>query len=365
MFQFQVLLPPVLAMMSLAFLLSTVMRQFHAKQYEQLAFGCVFGGVMVFGMTNPIQIDEGLIFDMRTLLAGAATVFVGPLAGFIAVMFGIAARVYIGGSGMLTGVVGLLLALGLALIWRQLLAKRVKTAIAHDIGLGGFLTLSANALFILPSDIALPLVAAVAPVLLIGNTLGIIAIGYVFRRESAYFSERETMQSQAQTDALTTLLNRRGMETAVKFAKFDPSQGHAILYFDVDNFKAINDRYGHDVGDAALAIIAARLKVIIRDGAIFARQGGDEFSVYFPMLGRGDVQGIADRFCAAISGQKFRHSDALFFVSITIGGFWSKSMMPIDQMARRADAELLLAKTAGKNRVRIAYGHLEDEAIPA
>jgi len=87
-----------------------------------------------------------------------------------------------------------------------------------------------------------------------------------------------------------------------------------------------------------LSIIAARLKDIIRDGAMFSRQGGDEFSIYFPKLGPRDVQGISDRLCAAISAQKFRHSDTLFPVTITIGGFWSKSKLPFDQMIRRADA---------------------------
>jgi diguanylate cyclase len=245
MSQIQVLVPPIVAMMGLAFVLSTAMRHLRATRYEQLAFGILFGCVVIISMTNPMQMGEGLIFDTRTLLTGAAVTFIGPLAGLIAMAFGIICRIYIGGTGMITGVVGLLVAFGLAYFWTCKLGCHVRNPILHDALLGAFVTLSANALFLLPAEIALAVLAKVTVPLLICNVFGMIAIGYVLRRERAYLSERHLMQTHASTDALTTLLNRRGMDSAVTKMTFNQENGHALLYFDIDNFKVINDTYGH------------------------------------------------------------------------------------------------------------------------
>lgn len=355
MLQFQVLLTPVVAMMGLAFMLNVMLRKFHETWSEQYVFGLMFGAIMVLGMTYPISLGEGLIFDTRTLLLAAAVVFVGPTAGFIAMLCGMICRVVIGGSGMIAGLVGLGLAFCLATIWYYFIRSHFKNRPLADASFGLFITSSIVALFVLPREIATALFFQIAPVLAICNALGMVAIGWVFRREIDLWQQSKILEEQAKRDPLTNLLNRRGLDMQMERARFDAKCGHAMFYFDIDNFKTINDTHGHDAGDAALAIIAARIKENLRSDAIFARHGGDEFSIYMPSVKEGDVKTVANRLGNLISKDLFEHQGATFATTISIGGYWTKSATPMNIMLDRADAQLLLAKQAGKNRSQIQY----------
>ncbi len=282
---------------------------------------------------------------------------VRPGLPLIALGFGLVCRFMIGGAGMMTGLVGLGMAYVISVAWISFARKRIKSAFIQDISLGVVDTLSLLALFLLPFSLALQITISIAPTLLISNVIGIIAIGFVLRHEKSYLAEARLLQEHATTDQLTQLLNRRGLEVGIDEARFDPLLGHAVLYFDIDNFKQINDTHGHDIGDAALAILAARLRDIIRGDAVFARHGGDEFSVYFPGIGAEAIQAVADRMVSAISDQDFSHGATTFSVSISVGGYWSKQERTHDFMIKTADTQLLLAKQAGKNRAQIAYDH--------
>lgn len=350
-----ILLPPVIALMGLAFLFNAVMRKFHATRYEQVAFGLLFGVIVVLGMSHPLTIGEGLIFDPRTPLVASAVVFVGPLAGAIAVTFGLICRVAIGGAGVAPGVLGLFLAFGIALAWAKYCAPKVRPQPWNDTLLGLALTSTVLVLFVLPFETAIPLVIDITPTVLLTNVLSMVAIGLVFRRELHFFEKTKELVAQADTDTLTNLLNRRGLNAAIGAVKFDARQGHALLYFDVDNFKHVNDTYGHGAGDAALAVLAARIKDSLREEALFSRHGGDEFSIYLPQLDAADVQSVADRIRTAIADQVVTYNSVSFDLSISIGAFWTTTKMPLDEMIAKADAQLLLAKQAGKNRAQIAY----------
>lgn len=365
MLQLQVLVPPIVALMALAFLFNAVLNKFQDSQYRQVAFGLLFGGVVVLGMANPLSLGEGLIFDTRTLMVGAATVFVGPLAGGIAMAAGIVCRILIGGAGTGAGIVGLVLAFSLAMFWGSFVRHRLKNHILHDAVFGLWVTFSATAFFVLPFQLALTLIASVLPTLLFANICGMVIVGLVFRKEVNQFENAKQMVAYAQTDSLTSLLNRRGMDAKIDDTQFDPTIGHALFYFDIDNFKYINDTYGHPAGDAALAILAARIKDSLRDEAVFARHGGDEFSIYLPKIEAADVQSVGNRLCDCVSQQAFTCDDITFDVSISIGAFWSREDIPIQQMIDQADTQLLLAKQAGKNRAQVAYDRGDQSAAVA
>lgn len=365
MLPFQVLLAPVVALMGLAFLFDAVQRKFNGTKYEHIAFGILFGTIVVVGMTHPLSLGDGLIFDTRTLLTGASVAFVGPIAGLVTVLFGVVCRLAIGGAGTTSGIVGLVLAFVLAYGWSHFMHDRTKNRIVGDALLGLAITPSIVALFVLPYDLAKELFISVLPTLLVCNVIGTVAIGLVFRREIKHFEDAKKLEAYAQTDALTNLLNRRGMDRKVGEVKFDARSGHALFYFDIDNFKSINDTFGHDAGDAALAIVAARINDNIRGEAVFARHGGDKFSIYVPQLSAQDVQDVGDRICAVVSDQAFTHRDLTFDVSISLGAYWSKQNMAVQDMIELADAQLLLAKRAGKNRAQVAYGSDNDVSAVA
>ena len=352
---FQLLLAPTLAVMGIAFLYNLLLQRFSRSRYREWAFGLMFGIAIVIGMTNPINLGPGLIFDTRTLLLGAAVAFAGPVAGIIAMSIGMACRLWIGGAGLGAGLVGLASAYLLAVAYVRWVRPKIRLPILSDAMLGLTVSLSIFSIFMVPFEIAMSLLGMIAPTLTVSNVVGMVLLGLVFRREISMEQRRAELEKHATRDPLTNLLNRRGLQTVARTRTFNPHVGQAMLYFDVDNFKQINDRHGHDIGDAVLEVIAKRINDNLRGGAIFARHGGDEFSVYLPDVAERDVRGIANRICNLVSENDLAVDGFQISASISMGAYWSKANHGLDELIRRADAQLLLAKQAGKNRARVAY----------
>ncbi len=349
------LLAPAFAIMGIAFLFSLTLNRFSGSRSEQLAFGVMFGGAIVVGMTNPLTIGEGVIFDTRSLLIAVAVSCVGYQAGFVALVMGIACRVMIGGVGMMSGVAGLIAAFGLASLWHRFVYIHIRNKIIADASLGMAITPSLLALFLLPQGMAFELLLSIGPMLVTTNILGCVVLGLIFRREIAFLEHRRLMETHAHHDPLTNLLNRRGLEHAASRISPEASKGRAMLYFDVDNFKTINDTHGHDVGDVVLAAIADRIGQVLRSDAVFARQGGDEFSVLLPDIARGDVAPLADRLCQVIRETEIATDGKSVSASISMGAYWTRSDLGCEELTMQADLQLYAAKEAGKSRAKVGY----------
>jgi diguanylate cyclase (GGDEF)-like protein len=165
--------------------------------------------------------------------------------------------------------------------------------------------------------------------------------------------ENAALQALAHTDPLTGLLNRRGLGMALDAAlrSTRPERPTAVLLLDLDGFKDINDRLGHDAGDALLVAVAARLKAQLRAGDAVARLGGDEFVVVLPLRPGSDEAGRLGRKLQeciaaplAVSGHDCR-------VGVTIG----HAVAPFDgvdaaSLLRHADAAMYAGKQAGRHR---------------
>ncbi|MBV8746017.1 MAG: GGDEF domain-containing protein [Xanthobacteraceae bacterium] len=111
-------------------------------------------------------------------------------------------------------------------------------------------------------------------------------------------------ERRARRDALTDLLNRNGLERAIE-AKWSQRQSgterFALLYIDLDGFKAVNDRHGHAIGDRLLQKLAERLKNLVRADDAAARVGGDEFVVFSAVVDRGGALTFAERLIVDLS----------------------------------------------------------------
>ena len=170
--------------------------------------------------------------------------------------------------------------------------------------------------------------------------------------------------SDASTDALTGLANRRAFDDALETAaargcEASPPQ---LLIADIDHFKALNDAHGHHFGDAVLRIIGEVLKAAVRRDTVVARLGGDEFALLLPGSTAAspitiETRAIALRLCARIAqrpltvrGQPERRERIT--LSIGLAG-WRPGERPADWYAR-ADAALYAAKHDGRNRVVVA-----------
>ncbi|MGI8482644.1 MAG: GGDEF domain-containing protein [Thermomicrobiales bacterium] len=126
----------------------------------------------------------------------------------------------------------------------------------------------------------------------------------------------------------------------------------SVLYLDVDNFKQLNDRYGHDFGDCVLNRVADNLRSVCGDDAIIARFGGDEFVILFPGSELAVVRDTALRIQQLAHDRNAGEEDAIATVSIGIAECDSNEILP--DTIRRADLALLQAKASGRDRVQIA-----------
>jgi diguanylate cyclase (GGDEF)-like protein len=161
----------------------------------------------------------------------------------------------------------------------------------------------------------------------------------------------------AERDELTGLLNRRAIvRKAVEFlTRARESKGSLIIgLIDLDHFKSVNDRFGHAVGDQLLQRFAAAMRTSLHTREMFGRYGGEEFLVLFPDCTLDQARASAERLRNALRDQHLRIDDQDVTVTLSLGlaGYEPGDVL-FDQVARRADIALYVAKTQGRDRVEI------------
>jgi diguanylate cyclase (GGDEF)-like protein len=159
-------------------------------------------------------------------------------------------------------------------------------------------------------------------------------------------------------DGLTSLFNRRHFDTLarVEWGRFQRyGRPLSLLVLDVDNFKSINDRFGHDAGDLVLKAIADDCSSMRRETDIVARLGGEEFVLLLPETSESAAELVAERLRKQIEDHSsaFPSDGAQISVSIGIAGA-TLGMFSFEAMLKRADEALYEAKRGGRNRVVIA-----------
>ena len=165
------------------------------------------------------------------------------------------------------------------------------------------------------------------------------------------------LAAAARVDRLTGLANRRAFEEQFALESARARRGGqpiGLLLADVDDFKAINDRWGHAAGDAALVVVAEVLSDCTRGGDTPARIGGDEFAVLLPDTDRAGAQEIADRLTHAVA----EHRDqAALSLTLSIGvAVQAPEEAALEELMRDADVALYAAKRTGAARTRSRLG---------
>lgn len=157
----------------------------------------------------------------------------------------------------------------------------------------------------------------------------------------------------AETDQLTGLPNRHGIDAAGNDALQCDSQPLSVLMIDVDFFKSINDRFGHDFGDAALVQVASQLRSFATlHRSIFGRQGGEEFIGLLPGMEAGDAIGVAEQLREAIAASPIAFAGHVTAVTVSIGISSRRSRATsLSQLISEADKALYSAKSGGRNCV--------------
>lgn len=162
------------------------------------------------------------------------------------------------------------------------------------------------------------------------------------------------IRTLATTDELTSLPNRRFMSellhTEERRRQADSSSA-CLSLIDIDWFKKINDRYGHDAGDAVLRQFAQRAKAVLRDDDVIARWGGEEFLVYLPRTDLPCGRKVLERLLQKIQAQPFQFQDKAIAASFSAGLVQLRPNESVEAGLRRADELLYAAKDQGRGRI--------------
>jgi diguanylate cyclase (GGDEF)-like protein len=159
----------------------------------------------------------------------------------------------------------------------------------------------------------------------------------------------------ATTDGLTSLVNRRHFDVLaraewLRFQRY--GRPLSLIVIDVDNFKSINDRFGHDAGDVVLKAIASNCDEAKRETDVAARMGGDEFALLLPETSEAAAEVVAERLRQQIYtySRVFPGDDSDVSVSVGVAGA-TLGMSSFDRLLKRADEAMYEAKRAGRNQV--------------
>lgn len=177
------------------------------------------------------------------------------------------------------------------------------------------------------------------------------------RLTAALAEHDRQMMEKASTDPLTGLLNRYGFASMVAhvFHHREDGQALSLLAIDLDHFKSINDRWGHQVGDDALRHLTRVLAAEVRPTDIIGRLGGDEFLILLPAVDLVEASIIGQRLCTAIRHEPLTiDRGAVTMLSLSIGVAAALPDEEYVDLARRADEALYAAKAAGRNAIRLA-----------
>jgi len=162
------------------------------------------------------------------------------------------------------------------------------------------------------------------------------------------------LQEATVIDPLTGIFNRRKFDQVIhqEKAKHERySRNMAVVMFDIDFFKRVNDEFGHAVGDRVLQQIVEIAQKELRESDYFFRWGGEEFLVLAPETGIQESWALAERLRTTVAGQKF---DGVGGITISIGIGQHIKGEDIDELLKRADDALYEAKHSGRNTVQTA-----------
>lgn len=168
------------------------------------------------------------------------------------------------------------------------------------------------------------------------------------------------LNERARRDGLTGILNREGFVEALLQAL--ESQHGTLFILDADEFKLINDRYGHPPGDEALRVLSGAVAASIDEAGLFGRIGGEEFAVFMPGIrGRAAFEAAERMRLAVRTSPVAVRSGTSISLSVSIGGAHSSNFADLEALWQAADACLYAAKADGRDRLVLNGGGPSEE----
>ena len=163
----------------------------------------------------------------------------------------------------------------------------------------------------------------------------------------------DKLHTDSHTDPMTGLFNRRAMQQMLDEYEAE-RQPLTVIALDIDHFKAINDRFGHDVGDAVIVSLATLMQQDLRSDAALCRSGGEEFLLLLPGVSLAQAQKIAERLRTRVASHDM---EVAGHITISLGvAHWGADATSIAAVLKEADKALYDAKSQGRNCVVVALG---------
>ena len=197
------------------------------------------------------------------------------------------------------------------------------------------------------------MVAVIMPLILGGPMMFYLTLRHEQLRHANIQLER-----LASTDWLTACLNRGTFTTRIlkdleRRSTTSDATGGGLLIIDADDFKQVNDRFGHQQGDAALKLISEAIRASVRPTDLVGRVGGEEFGVYLVGADIGIADQVAERIRLAVSRLQFAPTGEIYPLSVSIGGATFAFHADFTDLYRHADQRLYEAKSSGRDRVAL------------
>ncbi len=224
---------------------------------------------------------------------------------------------------------------------------------------GRVITLAEHSVLITRSGDEVPIQDSAAPIRdRIGNIIGSVMVFHDTSKESRLFRQ---LSYQASHDSLTGLINRSEFENRLVSSfdalKSNPEQSHALLYLDLDQFKVVNDTFGHTAGDELLRQLAETVQQQIRSSDVFARLGGDEFGILLERCSEQKAMDVAEAIRNSVEGYRFEWQDAFTTIRVSIGVVMVTSdVKDVASLMSSADVACYSAKDMGRNQVHLYKG---------
>lgn len=202
-----------------------------------------------------------------------------------------------------------------------------------------------------------PVLTCVAPIRdSNGDTIGAVNILSDNSAKTAIMQRIEELQEMALSDSLTKLGNRRYAEMNMN-SRIDESRRYGwtfgILFIDIDNYKRINDTYGHNVGDKVLKMVAKTLSGNVRSFDMITRWGGEEFIAIIFNIKEDHLNSIAEKLCVLVAKSSFSVNSDVVHITVSIGATLVQPNDTVDSLVKRADRLMYQSKNAGGNQVSI------------
>ena len=220
---------------------------------------------------------------------------------------------------------------------------------------GRVITLPENSVLITKNGEEVPIQDSAAPIRdRIGNIIGSVMVFHDVSKESRLFRQ---LSYQASHDTLTGLFNRREFENrlvpALDAIEDNGETTHALLYVDLDQFKVVNDTFGHQAGDALLRQVSEIIQTQIRSTDLLARLSGDEFGILLERCNQERAVEVAEAIRGSIEGYRFEWQDSFTTIRCSIGVVLvtGENREDIAGLMSSADVACYSAKDMGRNQV--------------